>query len=179
MRRRKFLVTKDHYILYSDADKIEDEILFSGEHGFEASNTVGIVSFYGTGVIKAIFKNFSDEWDEEFTFTAPLLQPKENMAAATGLNGKKKEFVMINAVDSKSSVGQLVIKEAFNAHGIYAESSASNTEISTIENNPNQTVVIYEQCLESIKRSLDTHERYVPEVTNNVTEEELNIDWGE
>ena len=179
MRRRKFLVTKDHYILYSDADEIEDEVIFSGEHGFEASNTVGIVSFYGTGVIKAIWKNFSDEWDEDFTFTAPLLQPKENMAAATGLNGKKKEFVMINAVDSKSSIGQIVIKEAFNDHGIYAESNASNTEISTIENNPNQTVVIYEQCIESIKRSLDTHERYTPELINPVTDEEINIVWGE
>ena len=65
-------------------------------------------------------------------------------------------------------------------HEIFTKiNNAKDTEKELIENNFNQTIVISDQCKVAAKRTLDTFDFFEPEVTNNVTEEELNIDWGE
>ena len=178
MRRVKLIVTKDHFLYFVDASNINDELIFFNENDLKTDKQV--ITYYSSGNCRDGYKNNSDEWEHYVDWIAPIMHARSSIAGGCSKDRKKKSVALINNIDSKTAFGQIIAKEHLTTGFYKTNNNANEEELSIIENNPNQTVVISEQCKVAIKRSLETFEEIVPEaVPNPITEEELNIDWGE
>lgn len=173
MRKAKFIATKDHFFMYVMTPDVNDEVILIDEDNLQTANNKQLVTFFSSGVSRRFTKDNSGDWQNQQDLSSPL------MYARSSAGGGKVPTGLVNINNSKASCGWILAKENYNT-GWYEElNTASDTEIETIENNPNQTVVISDQCQWTVKHDLDTFEVFEPEVTNPITEEDLNIDWGE
>ena len=171
MRRAKFIATKDHFFMYATTDEINDELIYIDNNALKFSNNQS-VTFFSSGSSRMFIENDNDIMEKRTDCDAPVMlsyQPRT----------PSRKAGIVNIINSKSSFGQIIVKEIYD-NSLYTKiNNAKDTEKELIENNFNQTIVISDQCKVAAKRTLDTFDFFEPEVTNNVTEEELNIDWGE
>ena len=168
------IATKDHFFYYLTTPDKNDEIINITQDNIDPKDAnTNVLTFFSSGNNRRLYEDNSGNWQKHLDFVAPL------MFARKAFGGGVTPMCFVNNEDSKSSLGQVIAREHYDT-GFYANNNnASNGEKETIVNNPNQTVVVSDQCSISTKRNLETGEVYIPEVTNTVTEEELNIDWGE
>ena len=174
MRKVKMIATKSHFFYYLTTPDKNDEVVSITQDNINPKDAnTNVLTFVSSGSSRRLYKDDNDSWQKDADYFAPL------MFARKAFGGGTTPSCVINNNNSKTAIGQVIAREHYDT-GFYADNNnASDGEKETIDNNPNQTVVISEQCSVSIKRNLETGELYVPEVTNNVTDEELDIDWGE
>jgi hypothetical protein len=179
MRKVKCIVTKDHYIFAARVYEINDEINAPGgvvSSGVKSSNTFIYLSSGNTYM-------FSTNTSHGHVKTAEFDSPGGWVRPNHGSNG----MVNISPVGSVNSFdGNTTLTLVFTRYNNRSrdgalkevvDENATEGELSTIENNQTQTVVLEKQCVQKIKRDLNTFEKYKPTVENTVTTEELNIDW--
>ena len=132
---------------------------------------------YWTSGTARVFINSASQgtWSKHADTIAPLGWVRSNHEETFEYTGG---FGMANLHDANTSYTNIVSKEVYNSGAFEKFNNANTEELSTIDNNPNQTVVVAEQCNMGVKRDLDTFEVYHPAVEQTVTEEDLNIDWG-
>ena len=175
MRKAKMIATKDHFFFYLTTPDKNDEIINITQDNIDPKDAnTNVLTFFSSGNNRRFYKDGNGNWQKHLDFVAPL------MFARKAFGGGVTPMCFVNNDDSKSSLGQVIAREHYDT-GCYADNNnASDGEKETMENNPNQTVVISEQCSVSEKRNLETCEIIIPEaVPNPITEEALNIDWGE
>ena len=169
------IATKDHFFMYATADEINDELFYIDKEDL-SNNNVQSITFFSAGQVGHFIENSNGIMEKRKDHQSPLMISGEVHNLKTS---SKRSGGIVNNKNFKSAFGQIIAREKHSDDLFAKIIPASNNELSDMNDNPNQTIAIMNQCKVSIKRNLETFEVFVPEVTNTVTEEDLNIDWGE
>jgi hypothetical protein len=88
-------------------------------------------------------------------------------------------FGIVNLENANASYTAIIPKAIHNSGNWGEINTASEEEHDIMDQRPTETVIAQDQCFVATKRDPDTFEVYTEEEpSNDITTEDLNIDWG-
>ena len=171
MRRAKSILTKGHLLMYTITTEKNDDI-WSREVLHIQNNvtkTINAIMVYTSGNVRS-FTSDGSTWRNHADTIAPLM----SIWPAGRVVGKTSGgWALVNNANTIGTVSGILAREDYNT-GHWGEMAAANAqEISTIDSNPEQTIIVKNQCTTTRKRDLSTFDKI-----DSTQDIELEIDWG-
>ena len=175
MRRVKWIATKDHVVLSAKTYFANDEVHSTAARSGHNLASANAILYWTSGNTRVFTSNTSHNiWnvhaDVQSSFGAvrPLCGSGEQYT-----NG----FGMVNLNDSNSAYTAIIPKSLHNTGNWKEINAATKEEHEYIDEHPTQTVIIKDQCYVGTKRNPETFDIYNDEPENDISVDDLNIDW--